>query len=134
MGDTRARETRRTPRPPPSSRRPTRLGPTTSYADPTARRPRRRARARPVRAAAPRARAGTVLPRRPVQAFGTALLARFRLGLDRPPDHPDEVDERDLQDEHHEDQLPHGEVGFYGTAGWIGCRRTVNRACSSRSP
>jgi hypothetical protein len=36
------------------------------------------------------------------------LLGRERLGLDRPPDHGTEIDDRDLQDDHEEDQLPHG--------------------------
>src|SRR5436309_7110217 len=32
---------------------------------------------------------------------------RLRLRLDRPPDDEAEIDDRDLQDEHQEDELPH---------------------------
>src|SRR5439155_1313002 len=35
-------------------------------------------------------------------------LVRSRLGLDRPPDDPAEIHDGNLQDDHQEDQLPHG--------------------------
>jgi hypothetical protein len=53
-------------------------------------------------------------PARPVHGLGAQdrpFERRLRLRADRPPADPDEVEDRELQDQHHEDQLDHdGEV------------------------
>ena len=60
----------------------------------------------PHRGAAPPARRAVV----PAGLAGGSA-ARLRLRLDRPPDHEVQVHDRDLEHEHHEDELPPGHEG-----------------------
>src|SRR5262249_35791350 len=54
---------------------------------------------------------------RPVLESSRPAVAGKRLGADRPPDHRAEVDDRDLQDDQHEDDLPPDHPPKCGTCG-----------------
>src|SRR5204863_395694 len=62
--------------------------------------------ARAVRAAATRTRPRRPTPRTPDRRILLLGPVGLRLRLDRVPDHRAEVDDRDLQREHHEEELP----------------------------